>query len=385
MTDFLDVVRVIQNVFWILSSILVLIALPAIFYKPKRAHYPAKNVEIIIVSIASNKVRKALYETIRNVEEFTRRYNLSFKILIDEGAELENELRSKFMENLIIVPKNYRRDLIGKGRALNYFVENYVRDNYWYTFLDDDNIILSPDFLYEIAYYEEKKEYAATNPILVPRMGKSSITYIMDFIRFFDDLFFFRFFTGLVGKPLIGLHGELLTVRGSVLREIGFCRRSLTEDFQFAIELVKRGYKTWHSRTRVSIRSPNSIKDLLFQRGRWFKGVFLEIFHAPLHMKLITIIRMIMWILGLLGTFALGLILGVSYFPLLTLPAGIYYSSAYLYGFFRYVFERRREVWNKEIFRTIVILFSIPFLGIIENISWIFGLKIKNFIVLDKN
>ncbi len=49
-------------------------------------------------------------------------------------------------------------------------------------------------------------------------------------------------------------------LKGSVLREIGFDFNSITEDFRFAMELCKRGYKTWHSSTKVSIKSANSIR-----------------------------------------------------------------------------------------------------------------------------
>ena len=37
----------------------------------------------------------------------------------------------------------------------------------------------------------------------------------MDFIRKYDDVTVFRFFTGLLGIPYIGMHGEMLTVKGS--------------------------------------------------------------------------------------------------------------------------------------------------------------------------
>jgi len=380
MSDFIDVVRIIQNVVWIMSSIFIIIALPALFYRPKRSLFPAKNVVLVIVSIASRRVRSSLYETINNVKEFAVKNGVEFRILIDEGAELEEELRREFKDKVIVVPRNYRRDLIGKGRAISYFVENFIREDYWYSFLDDDNLILSNDFLYEIPYYE-KKGYVASNPVLLPRMGRNVITFIMDSIRFFDDLLFFRFFTGVLGKPLIGLHGELLTVKGSVLKEIGFCRKSFTEDFRFAVELVRRDYKTWQSRTRVSIKSPNSLKDLLSQRGRWFKGIFLDSFKAPLLMRIITSGRITTWIVGVIGTFALGLVIGVSYIPALTLPAGVYYTLAYLYGFFKYI----SQIGSIKKSRMLLLLLSLPFLGIIENISWIFGIRMRRFVVIDKN
>jgi cellulose synthase/poly-beta-1,6-N-acetylglucosamine synthase-like glycosyltransferase len=376
----LEVLSFITTALWSISSILVLICIPALAYKPKKVSYPTKNLELVIITIANYKVRNSLYETIRNVEEFSRKYSLWYWIVIDEGAELENELKKLYKEHVIIVPKNYKPYLSGKVRAINYFVRNYVNDNKWYSFLDDDNLILTDDFLYEIPYYENKG-YVATNPILVPRYGKSIITFVMDSIRYFDDLLFFRFFTGVLKRPLIGLHGELLTAKGSVLKEVGWEFRTLTEDFRFAGELVKRGYKTWQSRTKVSIKSPNSIGDLLKQRGRWFKGISSDVMKTPPIMMFITSIRLLTWILGIFASWAVGIIVGVNIAPWLTLPGGFYYWFAYIFGLLNYT--KRYSYNNKKI--VLGLLFTLPIIGTLEGISWIFGLRIKKFIVIDKN
>jgi len=71
-----------------------------------------------------------------------------------------------------------------------------------------------------------------------------------------DDILIYRFFTGLLGKPLIGLHGDLLIVKGRVLKEIGFNRRTLTEDFEFASELIKRGYKHGSQLQEYQLKAP---------------------------------------------------------------------------------------------------------------------------------
>ena len=50
-------------------------------------------------------------------------------------------------------------------------------------------------FLYEIPAYEKEGAVAA-NGILLPRYSNNKITYIADFLRYFDDLTLFRFLTG---------------------------------------------------------------------------------------------------------------------------------------------------------------------------------------------
>lgn len=355
---------------WGFFTVFVLLGLVGlVLYRPRRASVRAGNVVCVIVSVADRRVEKVLLESVRSALGL----GVPVVVLVDEGCELCSELEglSKALGfTLVAVPRGYRRDLVGKGRAINYFAESVAEDGVWYAFLDDDNLVLDDSFLYEIPYYESRG-YVAMNPVLVPRPGRSRLVYAMDFIRFFDDLFCYRFFTGLLGRPLVGLHGELLTVKGSVLKEVGFNHRSVTEDFRFAAELVRRGYRVWQSATKVSIKSPNSVKDLMKQRGRWFKGIARDWLHAPTPMKVAVGVRLLLWVLGVFGSWALSplwLFWRSFYFAL---PGGIYYWLMYIYGVLK--------AWRPRY------LPLIPAFGVIESLSLFAGLRQKGFTVIDKN
>ena len=366
-TKIVEILQYIAFFCWSCFSAFTILGLIAQVYKPKMADKKADNVDLVIVSVATAKVEKSLMECITDAKKF----GCKLWVVVDEGAELIPRLREELGDSLVIVPASYRPDLIGKGRAINYFVDNVVSQDRWYAFIDDDNLILDDAFLYEIPYYE-KEGYVAMNPILVPRNGRCLLTYIMDFVRYFDDILVYRSFTGLMKRPLVGFHGELLTVKGRVLKEIGFGHASITEDFRFASELVRRGYKVWQSRTRVSIKSPNSVMDLLKQRGRWFNGIISDYRYCPILMKVVVSLRMILWILGIFGSWSLSplwLLWKAFYW---SIPGGICYLVMYAYG----VIKSRRLLY----------FVFIPIFGIIETISFIAGLRRqKNFVVIDKN
>jgi len=338
-----------------------------VLYKPRRSSSRAENFEIVIVSKADHKVKNSLLES---VSYHINRYG-RVTVVIDEGAPLQSVLERNKRIKLVVVPSNYRLDLIGKGRALQYFIDCCVDENKWYVFIDDDNLILDDSFLHEIPIYE-KLGYVAANGVLVPRPGLSTISYVMDWVRFMDDLLIYRFFTGLLGKPLLGLHGDLLIVKGKVLKEIGFNKRSLTEDFEFAAELIRRGYKTWQSATRVSIKSPNNLIDLMKQRGRWFKGVLIGLKRAPAPMKLVVVLRSFTFSIGLLVLFML---LPVAYYIgyiWFFVPSSLYYVTTYSYG----VYKSRKPHF----------ILLLPFFGIIEATSRLYGLiAVNSFVVIDKN
>ncbi|GIU72055.1 MAG: egghead [Candidatus Nitrosocaldaceae archaeon] len=332
-------------------------------YKPLKDTFKT-HAELVIVTVGNNNIKDSLIEAIEENSKFG-----SINILIEEDAELIDYIRNMNV-NIIEVPKMYRNDLIGKGRALNYFAENIAEDNKWYIFLDDDNILLNDDIFYEINIYD-RLGYVAANPILVPRISNSKITYIMDWIRYFDDLLVFRTFTGLLKRPLIGLHGEMLTVKGKVLREIGFKDKTLTEDFRFGCELVRKGYKTWQSNTKVSILSPNNIGDLYKQRGRWFSGLIHDVSTSVPLMRIIVLTRLISWILGIFGSWVFA-ILWILFEPFwYTIVGGVLYWYIYAYG------VKRVGDWK--------FLFLIPIYGILESSSWIKGVGCKEFVVIDKN
>ena len=387
-------------------SVFVIIGIVAFHYKAESAPTRAKYVEFIIISQASRKVKNSLFDCISNTRIQFPWVPLS--IVIDEGSELTGDLlrlvnvthqqitttniidstvarqkesiiarqrdTSKDLK-IIVVPDRYRKDLVGKGRAINYFIDGYVIDeNKWYSFIDDDNIILDDKFLYEIPYYEQRG-YVAFNPNITSRTGNSRFIRIMDFIRKYDDVTVFRFFTGLLGIPYIGMHGEMLTVKGSVLREIRYDFYSITEDFRFSVELIKRKMKVWQSKTNICIKSANNINDILRQRGRWFKGISLDLKYCPPLMRMIVTIRMVLWIIAIFGTWALSplwLSWGIRWQSELFIVSGVYPWIIFIYAIIK----------NKE---PLYCILFIPLFGILESISYWFGINNKGFYVIDKN
>ncbi len=353
-----------------ISAYAIVLIITLTIYNSKKEKERASNVALVIVSIASKKVKNVLYKNIN----YHKKLKIPTYLVIDEGAELQEELSKLNGINLVIVPKSFRKDLFGKGRALRYFVQNFVKPDFWYVFLDDDNLILNNSFLYEIPYYE-KKGYVAFNPVLLPRKGKSYMAYIMDFARYLDDISFFRFFTGLVRKPYVGLHGELLGVKGSFLLDVNaFDKPSKVEDFLFSIDVVKNKGKTWQSNTKVSILSPNSIKDLIKQRARWYSGMMEDSRYAPVTMRFIIAIKTFSRTLGLIGLWILLPFVNYYTAVLILIPSSVVYWTVYIYG-----------VKKSGKLRYII---TLPIFGLLEGLGLIYGLTRigkKEFIIIDKS
>lgn len=349
-------------------------------YVPRRADKKAENVALAITTIASESVQDALYETIEHTQENFGEYDLY--CVVDEGSDLQSELAAWSGIDLVVVPASFSCTARAKGRAIHYFIETVVEgtDDMWYGFIDDDNLVLDDEFLYEIPAYADDG-YVAMNPILTPREGGSLTTFVADNMRLVDDLTVFRAFTGLLGKPYLGFHGELLVARGDVLRDVGFDFDTMVEDFVFAMHLLDDGYRTWQSDTRVSVLSPHTIREFYHQRRRWFLGILEYLPDAPIKAKVVVGSRSLLWVLGFTGSWVLfplwlwsgGLSTGPIIQSLVVLAGIIYVISCFL--------SVRVVGW-----RGIFIPFLVPICSLMEHTAPWYGILRPNtdFVVIEK-
>ena len=351
---------------WLLISLLVIFGVVIGFlFKPatEKATRRLNDFNLVVVSIANNGVKNALLD---NLEYHYKKFK-EYKryLVIDEGAELQTELQSlqnRYNYKLVIVPKNFKIKAIAKGRAIEYFNRIYVKDESWYGFIDDDNKILDDAFLYEIPKYD-KLGYSFANPILKPRKGDSWITYNADWIRYLDDRTLFSACTHMLKRPLIGIHGELLIVKGIALQDVTFNRKTITEDFAFAWELYWKNYKCWQSETIVSILSPHTMKDFLKQRNRWYKGLVKDVLSAKAPMLLITGTKLFTWSIGILSSwtfFILWFFIDMSWpLRIITLLGMSYFIWAYAYGIFH------TKGWHRKV----GVILLIPVYSVLENLA----------------
>lgn len=366
-------------VHWSIVTIYVLLGLVGYFFyrKPQRVD-KEENVILCITSKANKNVENSLFKSI-DYHSAMFENNLIY-VLIDEGSELQQRLvdfiSDKKNVEIIKVPKSFNCKAIAKGRALQYFNLNYVEKDSWYCFIDDDNLLMDKKFLKEVPYYN-LLGYKCANGILYPRLGKSKITFIADHLRYFDDLTIFRL-GAFLKKPLNGLHGELLIIKGDILKEVGFDRYSITEDFAFANEISKKGIKMWQSESKVSILSPHNMKDFIKQRNRWYKGISNDITRSPILTKIFSGIRIIDWKVGVIGSWLL-----LPFWFLMPLPLWwiifntigmVYYYSAYIQGIIK--------LGGLE--DIIKYVYLIPICSTLENISPYYKTKEKGFVVIEK-
>jgi cellulose synthase/poly-beta-1,6-N-acetylglucosamine synthase-like glycosyltransferase len=274
--------------------------------KTKKDKVAYHDTKIIITSKASESVRNVIFECIDKNCALLANYEMF--LLIDDGCDLYNELIQYIKKypniSIVLTPKSFKCIAIAKGRAMEYFIREKVNNGNWYVFIDDDNHILDTKFLNEITYYAIHG-YVMGNGQLIARKGRSNICYVADSLRYFDDIMIFRFATGLLKDCITGCHGEMFICDGKTLKDIGFDRKSITEDFSFGCEVSRRNLKVWQSETLISVQSPHSIGDFIKQRNRWYVGMKEDIKTAGYKVKIFHGIRLRDWELSIIGSWTL--------------------------------------------------------------------------------
>lgn len=246
---------------------------------------------ITIPTVATENVLPALRRVLDSIYNYTPEFfqNFSVDLVIDEGSSGEGKLRQfvagKNNARIIVVPSDFQcqNGAIAKARALEYSV--IYRRNLGETSADefvyhlDDDTSVTRETISSLAGFINTRsdKYDLAQGILTfpHEFCKSGISRIADSVRPSDDLTRFFFFTGTLHIPLAGLHGEHLLVRANVEDSIGWdFGPTKVEDSAFGLEFAKQfGRRSYFLNSRVQGSSPQSLKDLIRQRRRWYSGI----------------------------------------------------------------------------------------------------------------
>ncbi|HEX6208499.1 MAG TPA: glycosyltransferase family 2 protein [Actinomycetota bacterium] len=274
-------------------------------------------VIFLIPTVARRDVLPALHRVVDSVLLYApanlRRFRVD--LVVDEGSDGIPELEAVYGDHplvrILVVPKEYETPggAIHKARATHYAL--LVRDaegesgpDVFVYHLDDDTGV-GGDTISSIAEFiaDDDGTYDLAQGVLAfpHHLASSTFCAYADSIRPGDDVTRFRFFTGVLGKPLGGLHGEHLLVRASVESEIGWdFGGTKVEDAHFAMRFAARGHRSKALDSCSYGASPSSLRDLITQRRRWASGLIQLIFDRsiPLRTKPFIAYSVLLWITG---------------------------------------------------------------------------------------
>jgi beta-1,4-mannosyltransferase len=194
--------------------------------------------------------------------------------------------------NIYVVPPAYATPNQSrfKARALTYLQE-CVRPELedWYIYLDEESLIDEKLLAGLYCFVQRSIEREARvkrskkkrhSPGLI---GQGAILYQggnwffrgADALRTADDLGRFRLQYAL-GKPLFGVHGSYIVIRGvddaCLSFDVGYAN-SITEDAAWALRAWAQGYRFAWVDGYLHEQPPQRVKDFVGQRSRWLSGI----------------------------------------------------------------------------------------------------------------
>lgn len=245
-----------------------------------------KRVVFTIPSIARDDTIPALKRVINSILLCAPKHLLNYAIHIvtEEGAEglpmLQRNYRDHPLVEFLVVPNWYKtpHGTRYKARADQYALEyrRATAQNTCDVFIyhGDDDTGVGPDTIWSIAKFinhDEDKFDLAQGVLTYPfQLSTSWFCKFADSVRPADDLTRFHFFTGMLGQPLVGLHGEHLLVRASIEESIGwdFGEKVKVEDAYFGLffSLRFRQRSTFLASCSYGA-SPSSVQIWLYLEG----------------------------------------------------------------------------------------------------------------------
>src|SRR3989339_232398 len=253
-------------VFWLITFLTE----PEHLKKRRLTEYP-----LVTIGIPAYNEEKNIEKTLYSVIQLDYPKEKMEIIIVNDGSKDTTQQKA---EKIIKQYPEYQIELInqknqGKGAALNTAIKKAKGE--FFVCLDADSYPQKNALKKIIPCFEDNKDIAVVLPCMKTVTGKNFLQKIQRYEYIIN-----MFYKELMGKLdcIRVTPGPFSVYRTKVFEKIGgFDENNLTEDLEMAIRLQKNNYKIVQTTdSTVYTVPPNTFKQLLKQRNRWYKGSILN-------------------------------------------------------------------------------------------------------------
>jgi cellulose synthase/poly-beta-1,6-N-acetylglucosamine synthase-like glycosyltransferase len=311
------------KIVWMLSTsllvfpIAVMIPWALIFSSKKRKPYAKWNPHYPTVSLilpAYNE-EKTIGKSIER--GLCQRYTGSLEIIvIDDGStDKTYEIARKYADQYTNVKAIRYEENRGKSHALN---TGFAEAKGEISVFSDTDSVLAPEAVSRMVSHFKDPKVGMVAGMVIINNEKNLLTRLQQ-IEYLSSQSITRFCQSSHSNVLV-CPGACTAVRTDIARKIPSTERTITEDADFTFSVWKDGWKICQEPTSVSYtEAPESLKNLINQRKRWFYGSLQTISHHKWAAKKGNLWVIKAWLESFLSPFTL---LSLLFFPLLYISLG---------------------------------------------------------------
>jgi beta-1,4-mannosyltransferase len=398
---------------WAWSALLWLLPFPnallgligfVTFTKSKRTPAPILNLvcfRYVTRGFNDLVIRESINSVYESMEKLPL-FDYVIEIVTETRLELDDLDREGRLQQ-IVVPRDWEspNKTLYKARGLLFAtLHSELSDEAWIMHGDEESRItpsLVAGIAQAVAEEEESGELRIGQGIVLYHEDRdhNKMTYVADAVRTAGDYGAFGLQNRL-GLALVGFHGSFILVRNDVEKEVSFDlgpEGSITEDAFWGLKQMEKGRRLRFVDGYMVEQAPQTARDLIKQRRRWFNGLWLVALKAPVKLRWRALIAWsnLAWGLAWLSIAYTITNLWVGYSPPTTvrLLANLnltYYVSCYIVGTRANLIDKPAGFWGSLIWYARAIV-GLPYILLIETAGVLLGVLVpdRGFHVIQKN
>lgn len=231
----------------------------------KRKNTKKKDLPKISILVPFYNEEKNISNNLKSLLELDYPKDRVEIIAVDDGSKDESFKIAKSFERFGVKVLSKKHG--GKAEALNLGLKVATGD--FIGIIDADTFVEKDSLKKMINYFDGENVGAVTNFI---RVDESK--------GFFGKMQNIEYLIASINRKILSIFdsyyitpGTLCLIRGKLAKEIGFSKDTLTEDMDFALSIIKRGYKILNClEATVHTTIPKTFIKWFRQRIRWYRG-----------------------------------------------------------------------------------------------------------------
>ncbi|MGL4989794.1 MAG: glycosyltransferase family 2 protein [Sarcina sp.] len=245
----------------------------------KRDYELIEDKTKFLILVAAHNEEDVIEDTVKNLRKINYDKDLyDIYIVNDNSTDSTGDICKRInIPHINTIEKKFEREGVGKPAGLRYALKalgfERLRDKYdMLMILDADNYV-DPNILKELNSQWQQKDKPEAIQTYLDSKNTSSLLSVGYATAYWTTNRFFQLAKYRMGLPN-SIGGTGFVVRMDWLFDHnGFCYKSLTEDLEMEIEIVKSGGRIlWNHHTKIYDEKPDKLKISIKQRIRWAQG-----------------------------------------------------------------------------------------------------------------